>query len=57
MTMFLNKKFKVYAGKLTGLCVKEARDCINYGIKCDSCVRIQGKYTNYERGEVESVGK
>jgi len=29
-------------------CFKEARTCLNYEIKCNECVKIQGKYTEYK---------
>jgi len=29
-------------------CVKEARTCVNYAVKCSACLKIQGKYTEYK---------
>ncbi len=46
MTSFTKKSFTVYPGSVSS-CVKEARDCLNYEAGCGSCVRVQGRFTNY----------
>lgn len=49
MTEFTKHSFTVYPGRKHLGCVKEARDCMNYGKRCHDCVKVQGKYTNYQK--------
>lgn len=49
---YLNKSFTVNSNKKTNKspiahCGKEAKICINYGIKCNQCVKMQGAYLEY----------
>lgn len=34
-------------GGVDGHCVKFVKNCSNFPSKCDECMRIQGKYTEY----------
>ncbi len=47
---YQKKSFKVYAGKITTepACFSRAETCKNNGIKCGDCVRVQGKFTEYQ---------
>lgn len=47
--LYEKKKFTINASKSThrGHCVKLVSTCINYCVKCDICVKIQGEYTEY----------
>jgi len=47
---YQKKSFKVYAGKPSAetACFSKAETCKNNGIKCGDCVRVQGKFTEYQ---------
>ncbi len=51
---YLKKRFKVYSCKPSAetACFSKAETCVNKGTdKCRECVRVQGKFSNYEKGD------